>query len=448
MIDACMIDGFGWFKEADFRRSWLFFDRVDYILPSEINGPLQYPDGLTANPMFVVVKPKSNAETVSQLIEQSRQDAADPEFLALVKSLIPGADLNYATMVVFSDAEVRSVIKYDMVEPVFSLAYLVNKLLIYSAITGAIPVFGCAYATDIVVYKIRKMAKLLARQRSASIVIPSQMTTLSAIAAGLSLGFVHDSDLLKASTAELIRFKQKSFSILQRHQTHIIETSRNFDGLPVGRDFQLHLSNLRLEAKKQRFELDTEIRDSWLSLGLSKTANVITSSISLLGSALGLTKLGDPTLAFSLPVALANLGITTGMSQVAGHGRREIPASSQTMLYLFEAQKYLNSDGDEGGKLVELAIDSRGSELINDLAHPPTGASLRRLIVLIFPTDSDFMAFCLDFFPSISKQFGNNMDRQTKMNILFQSERAADILKCLREFAPEAVRANEHILEY
>jgi hypothetical protein len=38
-LRACMIDGFGAFEEADYRRSWLFFDDVDYILPAKLAGP-------------------------------------------------------------------------------------------------------------------------------------------------------------------------------------------------------------------------------------------------------------------------------------------------------------------------------------------------------------------------------------------------------------------------
>jgi len=33
MISGCMIDGFGWFREDDYQRSWLFFDDVSYVLP-------------------------------------------------------------------------------------------------------------------------------------------------------------------------------------------------------------------------------------------------------------------------------------------------------------------------------------------------------------------------------------------------------------------------------
>lgn len=28
MLHACMIEGFGWFRDSDYRRSWLFFDEV------------------------------------------------------------------------------------------------------------------------------------------------------------------------------------------------------------------------------------------------------------------------------------------------------------------------------------------------------------------------------------------------------------------------------------
>ena len=41
-LTACMIDGFGWFEKADYRRGWLSFSDVDYIFPEDTTGPLFY----------------------------------------------------------------------------------------------------------------------------------------------------------------------------------------------------------------------------------------------------------------------------------------------------------------------------------------------------------------------------------------------------------------------
>lgn len=63
-LNARMIDGFGRFNEADYRRSWLFFEQVDYIFPTEINGPLRMPATLASKPLFTVVQPRSSKTTI------------------------------------------------------------------------------------------------------------------------------------------------------------------------------------------------------------------------------------------------------------------------------------------------------------------------------------------------------------------------------------------------
>jgi hypothetical protein len=47
-----MIDGFGWFAEGDYRRAFLLFDRVDYLFPSKVHGPLWYPESVFQSPEY------------------------------------------------------------------------------------------------------------------------------------------------------------------------------------------------------------------------------------------------------------------------------------------------------------------------------------------------------------------------------------------------------------
>lgn len=447
-----MIDGFGWFKPADYRRSWLFFDRVHYIFPVLTQGPLQFPENLSQNPLFTLVKPASTAETLDYLVEQSRQDAGDPHFSKLVKLLIPKADLEYAALMIYSDSELKSRLDASMMDSVFAIAYLLNKLLIYSSLTGAVPIFGRTYATDIVIYKIKKWSQFFARQKTAAVVSPSQMTTIAAIAAGLSLGFVADEDLIKVPTPDLVSFKQRSFTLLQQHQSHIIDTSKTFERLPMGSDFQARLADLRKQAKQRRIELDSELRESWLVSGLGKATTVLMTATSLLATAIGLTKFGNASLVLDLSAILSRAGISIGMTSGMPSISKDAPASTRGMLYILEAQKYLSSNvdavQDRGGELSELAVTLPGADVDLPAVCPPTVASLRRLLLSIITTDTDLISFCQDYFIDVEMEFGNNMDRQTKINILFQMKRPEEILESLQQFAPEAVRARQGELEY
>src|SRR5690348_13202186 len=92
-LESCMIDGFGSFEEADYRRSWLFFHQVDYILPVEVAGPLEMPANLDSRPDFRVARPELSAEEQRRLVELARQDAMDPAFRSRVLALVPRSDL-------------------------------------------------------------------------------------------------------------------------------------------------------------------------------------------------------------------------------------------------------------------------------------------------------------------------------------------------------------------
>lgn len=46
--------------------------------------------------------------------------------------------------------------------------------------------------------------------------------------------------------------------------------------------------------------------------------------------------------------------------------------------------------------------------------------SLRRRLDEVLPTDAELESFCLDFFPSVHRRFGGQMERTTKINLLFQ----------------------------
>jgi hypothetical protein len=96
----------------------------------------------------------------------------------------------------------------------------------------------------------------------------------------------------------------------------------------------------------------------------------------------------------------------------------------------------------------------------DDLPHPrggdrsqlstaePTRASLRKLLQRVLPSDSDFDAFCLDYYPDVHGRLSNGIDRVAKANALIQKATPGDILRRLRQAEPQAVAAHVDLLEY
>jgi hypothetical protein len=82
------------------------------------------------------------------------------------------------------------------------------------------------------------------------------------------------------------------------------------------------------------------------------------------------------------------------------------------------------------------------------MSAPPTPSSLRRLIGEVLSTDSDFEAFCLDYFPQVAKRFANGNDRLQKLNLLLRLASHEEILAHLSKAHSEAVRQHEVRLEY
>src|SRR5689334_5033188 len=128
MLSGAMIDGFGWFEESDYRRSWLSFDDVDYIFPVEVGGPIRYPSSLEDNPSFTVVRPRPDIATV---LAAAARDAADERFRALVLQA-PSRDLEYSHLIVLSDRTLPALAPAQAADPVFAVALLTNKLLAYA----------------------------------------------------------------------------------------------------------------------------------------------------------------------------------------------------------------------------------------------------------------------------------------------------------------------------
>lgn len=88
--------------------------------------------------------------------------------------------------------------------------------------------------------------------------------------------------------------------------------------------------------------------------------------------------------------------------------------------------------------------------LVHGQALTPTIASVRELFNSVIIDDSDLEAFCINYFPSIKKRFSTGMDRIAKLNLLFEQEKADEILLALRDDdgSHDSVRSNEHLLRY
>ncbi len=78
----------------------------------------------------------------------------------------------------------------------------------------------------------------------------------------------------------------------------------------------------------------------------------------------------------------------------------------------------------------------------------PTRSSLRQLIYKVLPTDTDFVAFCIDFFPDLARRYSSGMDLTSKINLLFQVADLGDVMARLKQHDPERFRRNQHLLEY
>jgi len=67
--------------------------------------------------------------------------------------------------------------------------------------------------------------------------------------------------------------------------------------------------------------------------------------------------------------------------------------------------------------------------------HATDGAMLRRQLGASLASDSDFNAFCIDYFPNIFRRFSDNMDRVSKENILLIHAEPTEIRERLHYLA-------------
>jgi len=341
-LRACMIDGFGWFEKADYRRSWLLFDEVQYVLPEEVMLPMVMATDLDQQPDHTVVRPVLEEPAAEKLIELAYRDAKNPEFRARVMAVVPTKDLAYAHQLVCCDRMVHrfaALIKErGHMDSTFSVALLLNKLLLVSAASNAVPIVGREYAAELLLDKLR-VAPTTGR---GTLVSPKQGASLTAFAAGLTLDFVPD-HALQAIPFETLRvFKKENRVLLDRHQRHLIEVAQNFAAMPDSAEFDDRLRKLRLDAVNARAELDDAARNAWRSFG-SDLAKYATTAVAagffsglavLRGYSLNdfLTAAGPAAMA---ALAAVGVGAISAVEKLRGH-------SGGKFAYLFRASRSLH----------------------------------------------------------------------------------------------------------
>ncbi len=72
--------------------------------------------------------------------------------------------------------------------------------------------------------------------------------------------------------------------------------------------------------------------------------------------------------------------------------------------------------------------------------------ALRQILRAVLPTDSDFSAFCIDFFPMTAERFSGGMDRVAKASLLLELTDSEAIIAALRQHDAERFKMYERRL--
>jgi hypothetical protein len=332
MISGCMIDGLGWFHKADYRRSWLLLDQVEYVLPLKVEGPLSFPPDLEGRSEFSLSRPVVPADV---LAVQARNDCAESGFLDLVRQM-PERDAEYAQLVVWSDADARAVLASSgPLGPPLAVAYLLNKLLWRAREAALAPLVGQPYASDLLTWKIARAVSELPWKRQEM----GHQYGYAAFAAGLSLDFVGDEELATADIQRLAAFKASNRALLERNQAAIMEAVRKFDGLPLSDAFPSELARLRQEAVSERLRLDELARQAWTETGLGIAKRATAAAASGFGAMLLLSAAQAPL------AALAAAGGVVAVEAMNALAKRAT-APAPRMSFLFKAGRLLAREAE------------------------------------------------------------------------------------------------------
>jgi hypothetical protein len=319
-----MIDGFGWFTKADYLRTWLFFDEVEYVLPRICRPPLAYPREVLASERHRIAHTDLPPSCLDVLVEQTTMDASSAELRDLVASM-PGRDRDYAAFVVGSDGELDGVPERLRTSTPWAIAFLANKLIFHAWLTDTVPIMGRRYGQRFLAQKLADPSRKMVRSAS--------------FAAGLSLGFIGDDRLAATPFARLADWKRDHRALLERHQKHMLAVAAAYGELAEGPALDAQVAKLRAEALREREQLEVDARLAWQSMGLdvARQAAVAGSTTLLTGLAVVRgTTLAD-LVGVGLPAVLAGLGSAAAASTESLVKMRR--PSKHVMAYLFEVEK-------------------------------------------------------------------------------------------------------------
>jgi len=73
---------------------------------------------------------------------------------------------------------------------------------------------------------------------------------------------------------------------------------------------------------------------------------------------------------------------------------------------------------------------------------------VRRLLREVLVTDSDLMAFMLDYHPDVYRRTSSGMDVTTKLNLLLMLVDTEELVQNLRRSEPTAFARHERLIDY
>jgi hypothetical protein len=290
-LSACMVDGFGRFREADYRRCWLMFDDVTYVLSRQLREPFAYRPEVTEALAFSVDRSSFDDATAAQVARAAREDAEDESFKQLMVS-VPRADAETAGGAVMSDVQAYEALKLrGPPSESLAVAYLLNKLVSIASTTHVVPLVGRGFAADMIAWKSQQ--GILQRSESLPgrlLQRPSLRTRYAAFAAGLSYGFIDDEDLVQAPIELLAQFKKEQTELRKQSQKYILDASMRFSELPSDEvAFQAELAKLRQDVLAQRSTLEKEASRALLDAGVKIGAKALTEAVKGFAGGLALT---------------------------------------------------------------------------------------------------------------------------------------------------------------
>ena len=334
MLSACMIEGFGWFPESVYRRTFLLFDQIEYIYPVMHRG-LMVPPHLLFRSDITVTQPEEDTAIVRQRIAKV-DELVHNASLRSIEAQIPAGDIAVALRVLNADREVPA---SGRVSGLWAVLYLADKLLDRCELTDRVPVVGQAYAGKILAHLSQDR---LMPVGSGATVTPRQASVLHTVAAGLSYAFITDEQLIRSTMEGLSAYKLKNMDLLRRHHFHLLSVASQFAESLMDPGSTDRLVTLRQDALRARDEFDREARTVMRSHGFEFLDQLI--PVVAAGLATAVSLMGAPSLEIARAVAPAiGTGVAAAAAVTLGALRKGASAPPVHLSYLIGAQETLES---------------------------------------------------------------------------------------------------------